>query len=227
MIFGVIKNESIVQVSDQTRIDVSKSYVVNEASAITLIRVKPELSASYVDVTSSKYLDWQYVADGEKTITLEITTDGVPAEFTKVLSVLTIEDDYLFSNDEDLVDIEDDILNYVRAGRNSYLDKHRVAQKHIMTYLNDQRIWDTKGQKLGKKAVLKIDEVREWSKFMTLHLIYFSISNQTDDVFMVKADIYKKKFLDFRKSATLRLDTDGSGNENVNVEIKSIRAYVR
>ena len=96
-----------------------------------------------------------------------------------------------------------------------------------MTYLNDQRIWDVSGSKLSPSAIVNIDEVRDWSKFQTLAIIFEGISNQVGDVFSIKAEKYKGLMELARASAALRLDTNGDGNEDKNIEIRSIKLVVR
>lgn len=91
MIFPVLKLEDVVQVNDQTRLDATKSYKTPDEAAITLVEIEPELEAGFIDVTSSKYLDYQYSSDGDKDVTVRITTDGVPTQLTKVLSINEIE----------------------------------------------------------------------------------------------------------------------------------------
>jgi len=226
MIFGKFKLEKIVQVDDKTRIDCTSLFTVDEAS-VSLVRIKPEASDSFYTVTSNKYLDWQYLTEGEKIISLEITTDGAPEVFTNTLTIISNSDDRLFSSDGDLITHEDDILNYVRSGRDSYLDKHRVAQERMLTYLNDQRIWDINGDKLGAAALLNVDEVRDWSKFLTLKIIYGSLSNQVEDIFSVKQKLYGDLASNARKSAVLRLDLNGDGNQDTNVDVRSMRIYRR
>jgi hypothetical protein len=226
MIFGKINLEKIVQVNDKTRLNCVSSYTINEAD-ISLVRIKPEDSESFYSVTSTKYLDWSYATAGDKTITLEITTDGAPQTFTKTLTIISEEDDRLFSSDSDIIPHEDDILNYVIAGRDSFLDKHRIAQERIMTYLNDQRIWDSLGNKLTPSAIMNVDEVRDWSKFLTLSIIFNSISNQAKDIFSLKAKKYEEMANSARSTAVLRLDKNDDSVQDSNTDVFSARIYRR
>lgn len=226
MIFGKFKLEKTVQVNDKTRLDCTKLFTIDEA-ATTLVRIKADTAESYVTVTTDKFLDWQYATAGDKTVSLEVTTDGATQVFTDTLTIISISDDRLFSGDGDLITHEDDILNYVRSGRDSFLDKHRVAQERILTYLNDQRIWDINGVKLTAAAVLHLDEIRDWSKFLTFKIIFGSLSNQKDDVFQDKQKMYGALASNARKSAVLRLDLNGDGSQNTNVDVHSMRLYKR
>lgn len=214
-IFGNLILEETVQVDDKTRLDATTSFISKGEAAITLVRIEPEAAAGYITVTgtSSKdyYLDWQYATDGTKTVSVEITTDGAPVVFTGTIEVLTAVDDKLFSDDQDLLSIEPDILKYVRPGRNSWLDFHRKAQYLILDHLNDLAFVDTNGDRLTKAAIVDVDEVKKWSKYTTLALIYEDISNAVDDVFAQKRVFYESKASSARNKSGLRFDQDGDG----------------
>lgn len=228
-IFGKLKLESVIQVGDKTRIDATRSHLSPDESAITLMRIDPgdpDRLPGFIDVTATQCLDWEYISDNTGTpvtITLEITTDGAPETFTATLPVISAADDRLFSSDDELTAYEPDILNYIRQGRNSYLDVHRAAQDRILSYLDENRIWDSQGNKLSKQAIVNLEEVNDWSKFMTLKLIFEGLSNATDDIFHEKANRYAEMEAKARNRAALRLDVDGDGNEDVNkVDLRSI-----
>jgi hypothetical protein len=92
-----------------------------------------------------------------------------------------------------------------------------------MTYLDEKRIWDTQGNRLTLDAITDVVEVKDWSKFMTLRLIFEGISNATDDVFHEKALRYKALEVEARNRAALRLDRDGDGETDVTkLDMRSI-----
>lgn len=217
MIFGTIKNESILQVKDKTRIDVKSTFISPDEEAITKLEIEPEATAGYIDVTSSKQLDWSYATAGDKTISLRVTTDSTPEVFTSTVKVLTAEDDRLFSSDADLVQLEDDILNYVRKGRDSFLDKHREAQYRILDQLDMERIYDIDGKRLKAINIANLDEVRQWSKYLTAQIIYESLVSEVDDVFQQKAAKYEQFATKYGNRAALSirqdLNKDGSFSE--------------
>jgi len=212
MIFPVLKLEDVVQVNDQTRLDATKSYKTPDEAAITLVEIEPEPGAGFIDVTSSKYLDYQYSSDGDKDVTVRITTDGAPTQLTKVLSITSVADDKLFSSDEELTSHEPDILNYVAPGRNSFLNVHRNAQDRILTWLDEHRITDQNGDRLNKDAIVDTQEVNDWSKFMVLRLIFEGLSNSVEDIFSIKAQKYSDMEAKSRNRSQLRLDRDGDGS---------------
>ena len=213
MIFPTLEIEEKLQVNDKTRIDATKSFTTPDEASITLIEIEPSSGDGFIDVTSTKYLDYSYSTDGNKTISVRVTTDGSPTVLSKTLNVLSLADDRLFSSDSELLPYEPDILNYVRAGRNSYLDVHRAAQDRIIKWLDEHRIWDVEGNRLDKNDIIDLEEVNDWSKFMTLKFIFEGLSNATDDIFHEKALRYKQMEIEARNRAAFRLDRDNDGTE--------------
>ena len=223
MIFPVIELENMVQIDDRTRLKVDKSFVSADESSMTLIEVEPFTGSGFIDVTSEQYLDWQYSTDGTKVVSCKITTDGAPVISSKAIEVVTAVDDKLFSSDADLISYEADILNYTRVGRNSFLDVHRTAQTIILAWLDEHRIWDVSGAKLTKEAIIDIEEVAQWSRYMTLRIIFESLSNSTDDIFHEKSTRYKGLEAKTRERGSIKLDRDGNGEIDSD-EILSLRS---
>ena len=227
MIFPILELESQLRLNDKTRLDAVKSFISPDEAAITLVEIESETSAGFIDVTSNRYLDWQYSTDGAKTVSLRITTDGAPTTFTKNIEVLTEANDVTFSSDDDLLAHEDDILRYVRSGRSSYIDKHRLAKKRIVRWLSEQRIYDQDGNNLTDAAIRDVEEVNEWSKFYVLYIIFNSLSNAIDDIFAQKASLYQSLAKDAQQRSAIRLDTNGDGNENINKDTRTYRMIRR
>lgn len=214
MIFPILKLENVIQVNDKTRLDGTKSYVTPDEAAITLVEIEPEAGAGFYDVTLDRFLDWQYSSDGEKTVTIRIATDGAPISSTKTIPAITSEDDHLFSSDEQLTAHEPNILDYVRAGRNSFLDIHRSSQDRILNWLDEHRIVDINGSRLTKEAIVNIEEVSNWSKYMTLKTIFEGLSNSVGDVFSVKSKTYEELEVMAKNKSQVRLDLNGDGEQD-------------
>lgn len=228
MIFPTLELEQTLQVDDRTRLDATKSYITPDENAITLIEIEPEAGSGFIDVTSSRYLDWQYSTDGSKSVTVRITTDGAPVTFSKTLPVLSVADDRLFSSDSELLPYEPNLLEWVREGRNSFLDVHRAAQDRILSWLDENRIWDEQGDRLTKEDITDLEEVNDWSKFMTLRLIFEGLSNALDDIFHEKALRYMEMESKARNRAALRLDRDNDGETDViKTDLRSMGLYRR
>lgn len=212
MIFPVLELEQVVQVDDKTRLNAKKTYATPDEADISLIEIEPETGAGFFDVTTDRVLDYQYSTDGAKTVSLRVTTDGAPETLTRTLNIVTAADDKLFSTDAELLPYEPNILDWVRSGRNSFLDVHRAAQDRIISYLDEHKIWDVNGNRLTKDAVVDIEEVNDWSKFLTLELIFEGLSNAIDDIFAQKKLRYSKMRQDAQNRAAIRLDRDGDGS---------------
>lgn len=227
-VFGVIKTEELVQVNDKTRISCIDSYKSPNEEEIYKVEIEPDTGAGFIDVsglsTDSEryknwYLDWQYDLNGDKTITLKITTTdgGLPTPvlteytFTKTLSIISEADDNLFSTDEMLTSVVSDVLRWIPDGRNSFKREHREAQKRILAWLDENGFKDINGNRLTKDAIVDVLEVQEWSKYLTLMIIYDGISNAIDDVFQQQARRFESLSVTARNRKYLRLDYDGSG----------------
>lgn len=211
-IFPNLELEAIVQVNDRTRLDATKSYASKDVGAFTSVEIEPFSGNGFILVTGTKsadwYTDWEYPSAGTKTVTVRINGS---VTFTKTISVVTESADALFANDQDLMVEEPDILKYVKKGRNTFKDIHREAQSQIVKFFDDKGLIFSDGTKITKEAVFDKSEVREWAKYLALHLIYFQMSNATDDVFAKKADFYKGKMLLAQQANLIRLDLNKDG----------------
>lgn len=236
MIFPLIETEPVVQVNDKTRLNCVKSYVSKDEAAVTLVEIEPEASAGFIPITglspvNSKnwYLDWSYTTAGTKTITLRITTNASPVTFTKSVVIVTEAVDKLWSSDADLITHEPDIMNWVRPGRASFLDYHRMAQTRILEWLDNLKIWNKDSGKFTKDDItlaIAYDDLKRISSYWALELIFGGLSNKTDDVFAEKSKNYRSSRKELcgdrsRIRADYNLDTTISATEQF--QIKHIR----
>lgn len=212
MIFGVLKLEDKVQIGDKTRLDANSTYLSPDEGAITLLRISPDNGVTFFDVTNDKYLDWQFGTEQLETIILEVTTATTAATtFSGTISVLAAATENLFSNDNDLVEYEDDVLRYIRSGRNSFIDKHRVAQTEILDELDQAKVWKRDGSRYVASDLVDIQDFKQWSRFLTLKIIYEGISNAIGDVFEAKSVKYGSMAIKAKERGVLRLDVNGDG----------------
>lgn len=210
--FPILEVEPIVQVGDKTRLNGVKSFLAPSSDTFDLIKIKPDASSNFITV-SAGYLDWVYAASGVKTVSLYVQKNCPFASgmVDRDISVLSEEQDYLFSTDQDLRLHEPEMLKWVVDGRSSFLDMHRRAQTLIMRWLDKEGYVDSTGLPFTKTAIVDIEEVKQWSTFLVLKLIFEGLANSTDDIFQNKAKIYAGKMQDYRKKALLRIDIDGDG----------------
>jgi len=224
MIFPVLKTEKTLQVGDKTRLDAENSYVTTGEDALTVFEIEPEAGAGFIDITTSKHLDYQYSTDGNKVVTLRVDNGSGSVATNKTISVISEENDKLFSSDEEIVPHEPSILDYVRGGRSSFLDIHRTAQDRIVKWLDEHRIWGTDGTRLTKDAIVDIEEVNDWSKYMTLRMIFEGLSNAVDDIFSEKSNKYRELEKAARNRSSIRLDKDGDGEADSGaIDLRSVR----
>lgn len=239
MIFPVLKLEAKVQTNEKTRLDGTKSYTSIDEAAVSLVRIKPDSSDPYITVatganaTNSElwYLDWQYSSSGTKHPEIEITTNATPSTYTVDITVANPNAEKLFSSDTDLIAEEPDILKYVKDGKNSFNDFHRVAQEKIMDEIYRQRIFNTDGNKLTIDEVLDTVELKQWSKYMVLKLIFESMSNKVDDIFSVKSTKYaqfeQKAFNECMNQMRLDYNKDGELNKADEFDFRSVELIRR
>lgn len=221
MIFPKIECDLVVQVNDKLRIGATKSYVSKGETAISKLEIEAETGSGYIDVTGtpsnykSWYLDWEYVTDGPKTISLKVTTDLLP---TPVETIVTLDilvkskvDDKLLSADSDLVAIESDILKYVPEGKSSFNYVHREAQGEILEWLFTNGYTKYDSNPLTIDNIVNVSEFKFWSKYSVLRLLYEDFSKAPNDVFDVRAKHYENISHKWRHKAILHLDYDGDG----------------
>lgn len=213
-IFADIKVESTVQIGDKTRIDAAKSFS-NEGEVFDLVEIAAD-GVTFIDVTNDLYLDTVYSLEQVENPVVRVTSGVDVVTATISINVISAATDNLFSSDSQLVQHEDDILSYLREGRDSYLDKHRLAQSIILNDLDRTGVWKQDGTRFTADEIVDIQEFKEWSKYLVLKLIFESMSNQVEDIFFIKASRYNSMAIEAKKRAVLRLDVndDGSINEN-------------
>jgi len=136
--------------------------------------------------------------------------DGTVSTKETCIELKTAEEDCLFSNDQDLVEHEHDILEWLPDGRSSFIYIHRRAKERIFKWLEERGFKDCNGEAFTKEDVFDREEFREWSRFLALRLIFGFISNSN-------GDIYEEKYKDYcRREAESRtrmysLDMNGDG----------------
>jgi len=214
MIFPKLTHESMVQVDDKLRLDASLSFVT-EGEEITDIEIKPSADDSFISVMNSDnekwFLDWAYEDEGEKIVTVKITTGSGDKEKNYPINCISAANDALFSNDSDLFPLEPDLRRLMPQGKNSFIYAHRKAQEKIFDYLDEQRIWKQDGSRFTKADLMDKEEFRRWSTYQTLLIIFESMQVSVNDIFEEKRQGYQRDMNDARNRASLRLDTNGDG----------------
>lgn len=161
---------------------------------------------------SSTSITGNLVEHGIKIVTVSIENQASESASTKAyVSIYNESGDALYSNDSLLTSHEPDILKWVKEGRASFKDVHRRAQDLIIQWLDKNGYVNIYGVPFSKLDIIDHNEVKDWSTYLALRLIFEGISNATDDVFSVKAKKYASHENDARQRAILRIDTNKDG----------------
>ncbi len=154
---------------------------------------------------------------GQRLVTCAVgDSEAGSGSSTQFVNVYSQGGDKLFCTDQDLVSHESDILKWVPPGRASFKNVIRRSQKLIIAWMDEKGYVDAYGDKYTKAAFVDIEEVRQWSIFMSLKLIFESMSNSVDDVFSVKSKKYEMLEQGARQRAILRIDFDNDGVVDLN-----------
>lgn len=210
------------------------SLTVDEKNRITLnpslpLKIQPNFSSAgllrHIGFKEDGQLVGFPVEYGLRKVTLKIgagtqTGDDPPViieenEVSEFVEVYTEEGDSLFSEDADLVSEEPDIMKWLPAGRGSYMDLHRKAQRLILDWCDRQGYRDDANRKLTKFAFVDHSDVKTWAYYMVLKLFFMGAQNDVDDVFKKKAAYYEKLEIASRDRAVLNLDLDGDDKPDV------------
>ena len=222
MIFPILKSDLVVQVGDKIRLDASKSFTTPGEHTITEVEIEPQASAGFYDVTQDRFLDWVYLSGGTKTASLRVGVSGnahPSVTVTMSITVLTEAEDKLFSKDSDLIGHEPKIYDYLPKEYSSFNHLHRSSQAMILDSLTQRGYEKDVGVPLTKSDIFNVDEVRQWSKFLTLSTIFSASSNEVNDFFSVKAQQYKELAERSAQRAYLTLDTDQDGEPETQVNL--------
>lgn len=221
MLFPKLTFETVLQSEEKTRLDASLSFATDD-EVITDVLIEANTGDGFISVFNGGkrdkwFLDWAYEVDGLITPSVKLVTSlGDKTKiYTSGIIVLTQDEDALFSDDNDLIPFETDILKYLPKGKNSYIYAHRKAQERILAFLDEQRIWKLDSSRYTKQDIIDLDgefkdQFKQWSTFQTLVIIFENLQSANADIFQEKKSEYEKLMLQARNRASLRLDQDGN-----------------
>lgn len=164
-----------------------------------------------------------------KNVTIEIG-DGVgTASISKKVRAYSKDGDRLFSSDEDLKPLESKIIRWLPEDHSTFNYQHREAQEQIMNYLDRNGYVNVFDNKYTKFDFIDLEEVRDWSKWLALKLIYEDQSESVDDKFQELAKMALNKESESRQRAVLRLDTNNDGKQDTgeHLTIGSVTVFRR
>ena len=97
----------------------------------------------------------------------------------------------------------------------------------ILDDLDQRGIVDSSGNKLTAADIYDLEEVKEWSKYLTLSLIYKSVQGEVDDIYGIKSKGYMDMADRQRQRATIRLDLNQDGTVDSRPDLMSGRLVRR
>ena len=147
-------------------------------------------------------------------ITLSVTNPSGTVTQDKFVKVYSVEGDSLFSDDGDLISKKGDILKWVRPGRNSFLDYHRQAQSDIMDHFRGDGRVDINSEPYEVKNFVHKGDLKEWSTYTALRLIFDDLSNDVEDIFDDEARRHEAKEQRLR-NRIVRVDIDNDGKSDI------------
>lgn len=161
---------------------------------------------------------------------LRLTTTELPAlvEINGINLVL--------SNDRDLSFVPN-LYEYLPSGLSSFIGFHQEARDLIVQTIRNsgKRIlrYDPDGETLNDVStrlvdvfdLLKVEEFRNASKYLALHLIYDYLSKSDDDSYRQKSDRFFAKYTDTMNTNLMTIDENDNGetDEAENQAVQFIR----
>lgn len=123
----------------------------------------------------------------------------------------------VYSDDNELTAEVPGLLNQLASGENSFILRHQASRDDIVQHIRNkgkfkERYSDGNTYQIDAWDFLDIEEIKNWSKYLTLSKIFENLSTREDDVYWIKS----KRFLDKANEAsnlyyaTLDLDDDGN-----------------
>lgn len=198
-------NSFVVSISDgKATISGSNAFEILKSASATQLFM--ELGTSKTSHTGKLI---EYV---KRFVTVEVENpEALTSSSVVEINVYSEEGDRLFTSDQDLIAHEPDVLKWVPQGRATFKNVYRRAQKLIIAWLDEKGYVNAYAEKYNKFDIIDIEEVRQWSTFMSLRLIFEGISNSVDDVFSQKANKYSMLEEAARQRVILRIDYDKDG----------------
>lgn len=210
--FGIIKSDDKVFTGDKVRVDVSESFATPDETLATISHeISTDAGVSWYNITQKKMIDWIFTSAGTKTFTFRFTTSAGSQLFTKDVTVLDLTAQKLFSNDNDLYKYEPEIDQYLPKKWSGWNLVHLEAQKYIMDWLDEKRIFNVNGAKYTVNDLMDKDQVRQFSLFKTLEFIFEGNVKVVGDLFSIKRDHYRQLANEKAARSQLSLDFNANG----------------
>lgn len=210
MIFPILKYEDVIYTNNRVRFEASESFA-NKALATVSHEMSMDGGSTWINITQKKHLDWMFLNDATYVVQLRINTSDLDsATISKTVEVVDASTQVFFSNDSDLYKYEADIDKYLPDRWSSWIHMHAEARKIFMDWLDEKGIKKEDGSKYLVEDVMDIEQVRQFSTFKALELIFESNIKVTGDVFSFKRDHYRKLSNEKLSRSEIKLDFNGN-----------------
>ena len=181
-------------------------------------------------LTESGLISWQEIEIEEKT-----TISGVSQYWYKITTanpaVVEINGiNLVLSNDKDLRFVPN-LSAHLSDGATSFIAFHQEARNQIIQNLRNSGkkingYEDIFLKQVDQFDLLDIEELKQASKYLALHLIFDDLSKSNDDQYFTKAEKYLESYEASLNSRLLSIDTNNNGKkdevENVAVQFTRI-----
>ena len=195
-------------------------------SILPLININPKPGFGDVEYSGKTSITTSRIRHMRRAVTIEIGDGSTTQSKTYYIKVFSEAGDALFSRDADLISHADDVTKFLPEGKNSFLYMHRRSQDLILAHLDESGYTDIYGDPLTVAAITDAEEVRQWSTFLALRLIYDDLSNSPEDVFFSKARNFEAQEKIHKNRATIRLDVNKDGRADVGEGVKMLGGMV-
>lgn len=204
--FGKILCEDKTFVNDKITFDFSKSIITPDETPAVISHEFSIDNITWINVTSTKSIDWLFNTIGIKSIYLRLTSTSGSDVSTRTVSILNLSAQNLFSSDSDLSAYEPEIMKWLPKKWSAWNLIHLRAQEYIMNMLRERSIFDKNNTPYVVADIFDLTEVKDLSVALVLRYIFSGTSNASDDVFKKKSDYYDELVSTRSAKATIKLD---------------------
>lgn len=121
----------------------------------------------------------------------------------------------VFSDDQDLRGVYPSVLNFLDSSETTFILRHENARDRVVEQIRKIGRKSTAGS--GKYEAydawdfLHIEEVRLWALYLALENIFSGLQSRDDDLYIKKAEEYRKQAEFYKNTVFLTLDTSNDG----------------
>ena len=169
-------------------------------------------------MTRSGFVTWDRNIDNEAKTTVNgieqywyrFNIDGITHAFE--VNGINI----VFSDDTDLKREFFEIDQFLPAGQSSHIMTHEAARDEIIQALNQKSGQIIDGNTGWEKNIsafdlLNVGQIKLASTYLVLSKIFLNVSDEVDDLYMEKSEIYRSRYNDIINNVTLEIDHDDDG----------------